>query len=538
MMRAAIVAGLLLVTTALAGAEPDRSAITPADRDVHRKAGMTCRDCHGADSGLEPIARESIPSLCGGCHGDAAYMRAHRPEARLDQEALYWTSRHGVALRQGDPHAATCVDCHATHEILPATDPESTLHPTRLATTCGTCHGVGGRGTGSQAARGDPAPPGPHERWSASVHYDALIRKGDLSAPTCNDCHGNHADAPEGLASADLACGSCHLREAQLVAASPMGAGFVKHRGYMEEASTDGCADCHEALEPASRLAPDALRNACVACHGSHSVIAPTIAMFAPSAEMACSLCHAASAQAAGGDWPGLRQSRHRVERLAADLSAEGRTRGLEGAALYDWLLERARVLPQHNSRVTGPSDVSFDSLLDRLRVGRVQREVATASGVVREPIVQCTTCHVAETTADGMPTHWADALDMRNELEDLTRRSAEAYALLVAARRGRVETPAGVHEIEETLRARAELGVLLHTFRRDAGSPFAKGVAAGIARADAARSAGAVALAESRHRRLWLLVSLVMIGCAIAAVGRKVRETSRAVAEENREDG
>ena len=38
-------------------------------------------------------------------------------------------------------------------------------------------------------------------KYKQSVHYEALTKKGDLSAPTCNICHGNHGATPPGVES-------------------------------------------------------------------------------------------------------------------------------------------------------------------------------------------------------------------------------------------------------------------------------------------------------------------------------------------------
>ena len=43
---------------------------------------------------------------------------------------------------------------------------------------------------------GKPLPCDEYAKWRKSVHGKALLDKGDLSAPTCNNCHGNHGAAP------------------------------------------------------------------------------------------------------------------------------------------------------------------------------------------------------------------------------------------------------------------------------------------------------------------------------------------------------
>ena len=77
-----------------------------------------------------------------------------------------------------------------------------------------------------------------YELWSKSVHAKALLKDGDLSAPTCNDCHGNHGAVPPQVKSVANACGMCHGKVADLFAKTRM-----KHR--FEEAGLPGCATCH-----------------------------------------------------------------------------------------------------------------------------------------------------------------------------------------------------------------------------------------------------------------------------------------------------
>ena len=60
------------------------------------------------------------------------------------------------------------------------------------------------------------------EQWRQSVHGQALLEKGDLTAPACNDCHGNHGAMPPGVDSVANACGTCHGKIANLFAETRM----------------------------------------------------------------------------------------------------------------------------------------------------------------------------------------------------------------------------------------------------------------------------------------------------------------------------
>jgi cytochrome b subunit of formate dehydrogenase len=55
-------------------------------------------------------------------------------------------SFHGLAAQIGGVSAANCASCHGVHDILPSSDPASSISPANLPTTCGKCHqGIGTR---------------------------------------------------------------------------------------------------------------------------------------------------------------------------------------------------------------------------------------------------------------------------------------------------------------------------------------------------------------------------------------------------------
>jgi hypothetical protein len=100
-------------------------------------------------------------------------------------------------------------------------------------------------------------------KYQKSVHYDALTRRLDLSAPTCASCHGSHGAAPPGVESVARACGSCHVVFQELFDQSP-------HKAAFETLGFPGCATCHENHE-IGKPTPDMLGvgagAACVKCH-------------------------------------------------------------------------------------------------------------------------------------------------------------------------------------------------------------------------------------------------------------------------------
>jgi formate dehydrogenase gamma subunit len=105
----------------------------------------TCSDCHGEHNILAPgnplspvYVTNIATATCSRCHGDT------RLDARFnlprDRVTSYENSYHGLASRAGSQTVANCASCHGVHDILPSTDPRSTIAKANLAATCGKCH--------------------------------------------------------------------------------------------------------------------------------------------------------------------------------------------------------------------------------------------------------------------------------------------------------------------------------------------------------------------------------------------------------------
>ena len=268
-----------------ASAEP----VKHAAEDIHFHKGLSCHDCHGGNPAAEPDdvmgahdekkgwnrpTRLQVPLFCAKCHADAAYMKRFNPETRVDQLAEYRTSVHGKRNAVGDDKVAVCIDCHGVHGIKAVKDPSAPVYHTHVAETCGRCHANPElmRPYGLQATQ--PA------AYKSSVHARALYEKGDLTAPTCNNCHGSHGAAPPGLQSVVQVCGSCHSREASL---------------FREVESKKGL-----------NLAPCIQ---CMVCHDNHAVQVPADEMIGVGPKSTCTSCHRP------GDAP-----YHAAEAMAASL--------------------------------------------------------------------------------------------------------------------------------------------------------------------------------------------------------------------------
>jgi cytochrome b subunit of formate dehydrogenase len=109
-----------------------------------------CTDCHGAHSiqkhtsEASPVNAGRIRDTCGSCHGNLRLSA--RFGMPVDRLLSYDASFHGLAAKSGNQTVANCASCHGVHNILPSSDPKSTVNPKNLAQTCGKCHtGAGQR---------------------------------------------------------------------------------------------------------------------------------------------------------------------------------------------------------------------------------------------------------------------------------------------------------------------------------------------------------------------------------------------------------
>lgn len=220
--------------------------VQPAARwasDVHFAAGLTCTGCHGGDARSEAEstahagmvaapARQRVPGMCGRCHSNQEFMRAYDPDIRIDQVEAYFTSRHGERLARGDGNVATCIDCHSTHGIQSASVTGSPVHPANVPDTCGACH------ADEERMAGYDIPTNQLEEYRSSIHWAMLDEQGDLSAPVCNDCHGNHGAVPPGHSAVGRVCAECHFQIGEYYAMSA-------HDSVFNGLDRPGCATCH-----------------------------------------------------------------------------------------------------------------------------------------------------------------------------------------------------------------------------------------------------------------------------------------------------
>jgi hypothetical protein len=400
-----------------------------------------------------------------------------------------------------------------------------------VAETCRGCHGDKDRMSGYTLPNGQPLPIDQYARWRQSVHAENLLVKEDLSAPTCNDCHGNHGAAPPGLDSVAFVCGQCHGREAEMFRQSPKMAAFEMHNEFLAEAGPDGCAGCHEDPEPQASVEMSTLGE-CSACHGNHGIMRPSLGMLSPPPPTPCEYCHGANEQVAREleEPEAIRQSHVETrDRLMAEAEAQG----LEGEALFNWLIDQALTLPNHTLATSEEGDLvlrlEFDRLFNKFRLGKTV--YTYEDPVTGEPteghVIRCDTCHAAEPLLADESKGFQVSTAIQDRMQELTSLTAGAERVLLRARRGGVETHEALAEIDQAVDAQIGLEVQVHGFSVDEDSEFMATHARGLEHAEMAFALGIEAMEELAFRRKGLAVSLVVIILVLIALAFKIRQIS-----------
>jgi len=212
----------------------------------------TCTSCHGMTHTLlssrdpkSPVHRRNIPQTCGRCHGDMEKMSKFGLSERRPLDT-YLLSVHGKALKKGRLDAAVCSDCHGTHRLHRACNPESKIYRGNIPATCSKCHENAG------------------ELYGRSIHGKAT-RAGIMESPVCTDCHGEHMIrsvtdpiSPVWVGNITGTCSACHDSEKL---AEQFGLPVNRLRTYQ---------DSYHSL--AARRGDLRVAN-CASCHGWHDVL-------------------------------------------------------------------------------------------------------------------------------------------------------------------------------------------------------------------------------------------------------------------------
>jgi formate dehydrogenase gamma subunit len=234
-----------------------------------------CVSCHGPVHKIQmssdpssTVAKKNLPDTCATCHSNPEFLSRHNIPFAHPVE-LYKQSVHGRAVAGGNNAAASCSDCHGSHEIVPARDPLSLINHWNVATTCGKCH--------AEITK----------TYLESIHGQSM-RAGAADAPVCTDCHGEHLIlGPKEAAStvnasrvSSATCGRCHgderlarrfnLPSDRVPSYADSFHGLALREGSQTVAN---CASCHgvhnifPSSDPRSTVNPANLRNTCGTCH-------------------------------------------------------------------------------------------------------------------------------------------------------------------------------------------------------------------------------------------------------------------------------
>lgn len=251
---------------------------------AHGKAeqGPTCMVCHGKPHEiLSPGDPASIASrdhslaLCSSCHSETAKRGEAVSSLRMVRPVeTYMDTVHGQSFLEGNKNAATCVDCHAPHKVLPGTDPESKVNVFEVARTCGHCH--------KEIA----------EEYLGSVHGEAIQERIADSA-TCTSCHGEHTilsptDERSLIYAANIARDTCTQCHGSYRIASRYGISYGQVESYFD--TYHGLATSYGSLTAAN----------CASCHGMHNILpssAPRSTVNPANLSTTCGQCHAGAAQ-------------------------------------------------------------------------------------------------------------------------------------------------------------------------------------------------------------------------------------------------
>jgi cytochrome b subunit of formate dehydrogenase len=230
-----------------------------------------CIKCHStlmptqsaaSDPAAMKVAQEK---LCLTCHSKKDAANGVTAQFVMGYEQ----SVHAQALQHGNANAATCINCHGSHEVKKGGDAENPVNKQNIRATCAQCHA-------------DIA-----STYATSIHGTALA-KGNMSAPTCTDCHGEHKilgpkdpNSPVSkLHVSTEVCSPCHN---SVKMSEKFGVATGRNESYMEsfhglavkagKTEAANCASCHgvhdilPSSDARSRINKNNLASTCGQCH-------------------------------------------------------------------------------------------------------------------------------------------------------------------------------------------------------------------------------------------------------------------------------
>lgn len=245
--------------------EKDKNTNAPGCLHCHQKP---ITENWGFDRATLKVNQEK---MCLDCH-------LKLPKNEFTKSLIdYEKSVHGQALTKGNLNAATCIDCHGSHELRRASDPKSLIHHLNIPDVCGKCH------------------INIQQEYAMSVHGMAL-KRGNPDVPGCTYCHGEHAitsqfkidqrviqdnkmDFSKLESQKMLECVHCHT-DAELMKKYNLATVKDAHDWLPNLAThyaTVRCVDCHSSYDPPNlshNLLPrQQVVKKCEECHSKNSIL-------------------------------------------------------------------------------------------------------------------------------------------------------------------------------------------------------------------------------------------------------------------------
>jgi cytochrome b subunit of formate dehydrogenase/nitrate/TMAO reductase-like tetraheme cytochrome c subunit len=238
------------------------------------KGAPTCIDCHdehnvrSTTDTTAQTSRKNLAQMCLRCHIDNNDVRDKvGPSAKFISS--YEKSIHARGVQNGNDAAATCIDCHGSHEMRKGSNPESRVARKNIAGTCGACHGD------------------VFEQYTRSIHGTSLA-KGVTASATCTDCHGEHnilspKDASSRVSANNVSlqvCTPCHgsvlltqkygLASDRFTTFADSYHGLAGTAGSVQVANCASCHGVHDIMpssDSTSRISKKNLARTCGSCH-------------------------------------------------------------------------------------------------------------------------------------------------------------------------------------------------------------------------------------------------------------------------------
>ncbi|MFO7447769.1 MAG: cytochrome b/b6 domain-containing protein [Ignavibacteriaceae bacterium] len=233
-----------------------------------------CLTCHKSNVTSISAGRDTLDlklaqqQLCLSCHLDDPEIRSRTtPSAGFIKS--YEESVHGIAFSRGNTDAATCINCHTSHDVKDKNNPASSVNRFKIPETCGQCH--------QEIAK----------EYEESIHGISAF-KGNTGSPVCTDCHGEHnilrhddPNSPVSFARVSKEiCSPCH---SSVKLSEKYGISVDRYKTFSD--SYHGLALRGGSLEVAN----------CASCHGVHNIKPssdPTSTINKANLARTCGSCH------------------------------------------------------------------------------------------------------------------------------------------------------------------------------------------------------------------------------------------------------